>query len=105
MVEQPIKRQAFSKTPLTYVFMVYGITIGRYLGMGVGLTTPEQAGLYVTVSSILFAFLGGVVGYVISVGIDSTVGSPTGRVVSKWIAGIVGFLIYSIVLATVKGSY
>lgn len=105
MAEQPIKRQAFSRTPLTYVFVVYGITIGRYLGIGMGPTTPEQAGLYVAVSSIVFALLGGVVGYVISLGIDSTVGSLTGRLVSKWIAGIVGFLIYCIVLAIVKVPY
>lgn len=91
----------FYKTHLMYVFMVLGMTIGRSIGTKMNATTPEKAGMYVFILSIVFFFLGGSLGYVISSGIDSIAARKTGRIVCKWIAGIVGFFIYCILLASI----
>lgn len=86
------KKPSFFKTPLVFVFMIFGSTIGGYLGTGMITAAPGQAGIFifvVSVFSIGVAFWGGSIGYVISSGIDSIVEKKTARVIIKWIAGIV----------------
>ncbi len=62
------KSPSFGKTPMTYIFMVFGLTIGRYVGMDINATSAGQAAMYVGILSIVFAFYGGCIGYLISSG-------------------------------------
>ena len=96
------KRGSFFRAPLMYVFMFLGSPIGRYVGMNVDFSTARQAGLYVGVFSVMFMSLGAALGYILSRGIDSIFTKRSGRIISKWAIGVIGFFIYFILLDIVR---
>jgi hypothetical protein len=92
MTETKKKIFSFFRMPLVYLFIICGSTIGHYLRMGIAID--------IVVSSI-----GAGIGYGITVGIDSFAKTKALRIALKWIIGVVGFVIYCLILTEVKKSF
>lgn len=90
----------FFKTPLTYVFMIFGPAIGKKLGLSLA-STPAQASAYVGMSVFICVIFAAFTGYFISIGIDASLNQKIGRVLLKLFAGIICFFIYALILAAI----
>jgi len=101
MPTQKGKTPAFFKTPLTYVFIIFGTAIGNKVGSALNPGTPGQAGLYVVISIVICDVIAAFIGYSTSVGIDSMVDRKVVRVLLKLIAATIGFFVYCFVLAAI----
>jgi hypothetical protein len=101
-VETTETKKSFWKIPLVWIFMIFGSTIGRYVGMMINSNSPASAGMSVAISSIGGAIAGAAAGYFLSNGIDSSTQQGKKRVTAKIVAGLVGFFIYCIVLSAVQ---
>ena len=93
---------AFFKTPLMYVFLIFGAPIGRKLGLAMNPTTPGQAGFYVAISIVICDIVAAFIGYSISTGIDSLLDQKVGRILLKCFAGVIGFFIYCFILVSIQ---
>ena len=93
---------AFFKTPLMYVFLIFGAPIGKKLGLAMNPTTPGQAGYYVVISIAICDIVAAFIGYSISTGIDSLLDQKVGRILLKCFAGVIGFFIYCFILVSIQ---
>lgn len=98
------KRTGIFKTPLVYVFALFGMAIGRQIGLAMNPVSPDQAGTYVAVGSIAFGLLAGGFGYIIASGINASVSSVVSRILLKWSIGIIGLFVYLIMFAALNKS-
>ena len=101
MITQKRKITAFFKTPLMYVFLIFGAPIGRKLGLAMNPATPGQAGSYVAISVVICDVVAAFIGYSIATGIDSLLDQKISRILLKCAAGIMGFFIYCFILASI----
>lgn len=95
------KIKSFFKTPLMYVFIIFGAPIGRKVGLSLDPSTPAQVGAYVAMSVIICDIFAAFTGYFISIGIDALLNQKFSRILLKLFAGVIGFLIYCVILAAI----
>lgn len=96
------KRTGIFKTPLVYVFALFGMTLGRQIGIGMNPVSPDQAGTYVAVGSTVCGLLAGGLGYIIASGINASVSSAAARILLKWVIGVIGLFVYLMMFAALN---
>lgn len=91
-----------SNRPLSFIFMAFGAPIGKNIGNHFTYSTPAEAGITVGILVAIFGGLGYLIGIAIVKQINAIDTTRKMRVIFSWLSGILGFILYALILGATQ---